>query len=134
MRWRGRVRRSGPATARRRSRGQATVETALLLPVIALALLAVIQIGLIVHARVMVTHAAREGVRAAAVDRGSGEVRDAVIAAGGLAPDRLSVTSTGSAERVTVIVRYEAPTNVPLIGPLIGDVELIGEATMRRED
>ena len=79
MRWWGRVRRSGPATACRRSRGQATVETALLLPVIALALLAVIQIGLIVHARVMVTHAAREGVRAAAVDRGSGEVRDAAL-------------------------------------------------------
>ena len=140
----GRARPPGPADAGREADradparagegGQATVEAALLLPVIALALLAVIQIGLVVHARVMVTHAAREGVRAAAVHRGDGEVREAVIASGGLAPDRLSVTTTGTTERVTVVVRYEAPTNVPLIGPLIGDVELVGEATMRRED
>ena len=126
---RGRARESGPAEV-----GQATVETALLLPVIALVLMAVIQIGLVVHARVMVTHAAREGARVAAVDGGDADVREAVIASGGLAPSRLSVSTMGSAERVTVIVRYDAPTNVPLIGPLIGDVELVGEATMRRED
>ena len=82
----------------------------------------------------MVTHAAREGARVAAVDGGDADVREAVIASGGLAPSRLSVSTMGSAERVTVIVRYDAPTNVPLIGPLIGDVELVGEATMRRED
>ena len=98
-----------------------------------LALLAVIQIGLVVHARVMVTHAAREGVRIAAVERDAAAVREAVIASGGLAPDRLSVTAGGSAERVTVVVRYVAPTNVPLVGPLLGDVELTAEATMRRE-
>ena len=86
MRRPGRARPQGPADA-----GQATVETALLLPIIALALLAVIQIGLIVHARVMVTHAAREGARAAAVGDGASRVRDTVIASGGLAGDRLTV-------------------------------------------
>ena len=129
----GRVRSADPAD-RSRTRGQATVETALLLPVIALVLLSVIQIGLVVHARVMVTHAAREGVRAAAVHGDDADVRAAVIASGGLAPDRLSISNLASSGRVTVIVRYDAPTNVPLIGPLIGDVELVGQATMRRED
>ncbi|MEM9466210.1 MAG: TadE family protein [Actinomycetota bacterium] len=129
MRRAGRVRPSGPA-----DRGQATVETALLLPIIALAMLAVIQIGLVVHARVMVTHAAREGVRAAAVHAGDREIRDVVIASGGLAGDRLAVRHHSSGDRVTVTVRYDAPTNVPLIGSLIGDVELVAEATMRRED
>ncbi len=125
----GRARSSGSA-----DRGQATAEAALILPVIALALLAVVQIGLVVHDRIMVTHAAREGARVAAVEGGDRAVRDAVVASGGLAPDRLDVVRTGSGGRVTVVVRYRAPTNVPLIGPLIGDVELIGSATMRRED
>lgn len=129
----GRARKAGSAASARTSQGQATVEAALLLPVMVLALLAVIQIGLVVHARVMVTHAAREGVRIAAVERDAAAVREAVIASGGLAPDRLSVTAGGSAERVTVVVRYVAPTNVPLVGPLLGDVELTAEATMRRE-
>ena len=124
----GRARTPGPV-----ERGQATVEAALVLPIIALVLLAVIQIGLVVHDRIMVTHAAREGVRAAAVDAGEGAVRSAVIASGGLAPDRLDVVLDRSTDRVTVVVRYRSPTNVPLIGPLIGDVELVGSATMRRE-
>ena len=49
-------------------RGQATVEAALVLPLVALLLLAVVQIGLLVRTELLVTHAAREAVRAAAVD------------------------------------------------------------------
>ena len=128
MRRPGRVRRSGPA-----DRAQATVETALVLPVVALVLLAVIQIGLVVHDRIMVTHAAREGARAAAVEAGDAAVRDAVVAAGVLAPDRLDVAIGGSGERVTVEVRYRSPTNVPLVGAMLADVELTASATMRRE-
>lgn len=124
-----RVRRPGPASA-----GQATVETALLLPVVAMALLAVIQVGLIVHSRVMVTHAAREAARAAAVGEPSGAVTDAAVAAGGLAPQRLDVSVGSGGGRVTVTVRYDAPTSVPLVGALVGDVELVASATMRRED
>ena len=125
----GRTSPRGPA-----DHGQASVEAALLLPIIALAVLAVIQIGLVVHARVMVTHAAREGVRAAAVGDDDAGVREAVIASGGLAPSRVAVTVAGSADHVTVTVRYDAPTNVPLIGPMLDDVELVADATLRRED
>jgi len=120
---------AGPA-----DRGQATVETALLLPALVMAMLAVIQIGLVVHARVMVTHAAREAVRAAAVGESPTQVQNVAVASGGLAPQRLSVSSVEADGRVTVTVRYEAPTNVALIGALIDDVELTAEATMRRED
>ena len=51
-----------------REGGQATVEVALLLPLLALLLLAVVQVGLVVRDQVLVTHAAREAARAAAVD------------------------------------------------------------------
>ena len=48
--------------------GQATVELLLVLPVVILALLLVIQMGLIARAQILVVNAAREGARAAAVD------------------------------------------------------------------
>ncbi len=65
--------------------GQATVELVLVLPVVVLALLLVIQVGLIARAQVLVVNAAREGARAAAVERtGSGPGRRGGVA--GAAP------------------------------------------------
>ena len=55
----------------RRERGQATVELALGLPVVLLGVLLVVQVGLVVADQVRVVHAAREGVRVAAVDERS---------------------------------------------------------------
>ena len=48
-------------------RGQAALEFALCLPILALLLLALVQVGLVVCDQVAVVHAAREGARAAAV-------------------------------------------------------------------
>jgi hypothetical protein len=48
----------------------------------------------------------------------------------------MTVTVTGRGARgreVTVHVGYHASTDVPLIGALLGEVELDGEATMRVE-
>jgi len=53
---------------RDRERGQATVEFAFLLPLVILAVLAVIQVGLVVRDQLGVVHAAREAARAASVD------------------------------------------------------------------
>ena len=117
-------------------RGQATVEVALLLPLLALLLLAVVQVGLVVRDQVLVTHAAREAARAAAVDPQADVAREAAVAAVRLDPDRLSVELSGSTEpggRLTVTVRYRTPTAVPLAGALIGDRTLVAEATMRVE-
>lgn len=118
---------------RRGDRGQATIEAALLLPVVAIALLAVIQVGLLVHARVMVTHAAREGARVAATGGDHGDVAEAVVASGRLPPQRLDVDVVRSGGRATVVVRFDAPTNVPIVGALVRDVTLEAEATMRLE-
>ena len=62
---------------RRREGGQATVEVALLLPLLATMLLAVVQVGLVVRDQVLVTHAAREAARAAAVDPTEDAAREA---------------------------------------------------------
>ena len=50
---------------------QATVELALVLPVVATLLLAVVQVGLVVRDQIRVTHAAREAARAAAARYGA---------------------------------------------------------------
>ena len=121
---------------RRRSEGQAAVELALALPLVALLLLALIQLGFLVRDQVLVVHAAREGVRQAAVDAASDAARRAAAASSGLAPERLSVSVSGRAgpgSRVQVTVHYRAPTNVPLVGAVIGDVDMHASATMRIE-
>ncbi len=119
---------------RKHERGQATVELALVLPLLALVLLGVVQIALIGRDSIAVTHAARAAARAAAIDVGSGE--PAARGATGLDAARLSVTVTGDRERggiVTVSVSYDDPTDVPLIGRLIGDVRLTDRFSARVE-
>ena len=116
-----------------RARGQATVEIALVLPVIVVIALAVVQVGVVVHARVMVTHAAREGVRVAAVGGTDQAAAQAAAAAGGLSPSRVSVTVERSGGRVHVRVDYTAATDVPLVGAFLDAVPLTATATMRLE-
>jgi Flp pilus assembly protein TadG len=119
--------------------GQAAVEVALVLPLLALLALALVQVGLVVRDQVLVIHAAREGARAAAVDDRPGAARDGAVHAAGLDPGRLAVTATvsprgGQGARVKVQVTYRSRTDVPLVGPMIGDLELRGTATMRVEE
>ena len=116
--------------------GQAVVELALVLPLVFLVLLAVVQVGLLVRDQVLVVHAAREAAREAAVDPSPEAARQAALAGSRLVADRLTVTSSGRGgpgSRVTVEVRYRAPTDVPLVGALVGDAGLEGSATMRVE-
>jgi Flp pilus assembly protein TadG len=117
---------------RRGQRGQAAVELALALPLVALLLLAVVQVGLVVRDQVLTVHAAREAVRAAAVGPDAGAPRAAALAGSGLDGDRLTV----SVERgglVRVAVRYQSVTHLPLVGPLLPDVPLLAKAAMRPE-
>lgn len=117
----------------RSSPGQATVEVALLLPVVCLLLLAVVQVGLVVRDQVLVTHAAREAARAAAVDPTEAAARDGAVGAAGLDPARLVVDLTEADGRVTATVTYRAPTEVPLVGALLGDRSLQASVTMALE-
>ncbi len=117
----------------RESRGQATVEFALLLPVAVVALLVVAQIGLVVRTRVMVTHAAREGVRIAAVGGSDAEVTAAVVDAGSLDPAQLTVAVTRDATVVRVLLVYVMRTDISVVGALLNDPEMSSVAAMYRE-
>ena len=116
--------------------GQSTVELALALPLVALSMLLVVQIGLVVRDDVLVNHAAREAARAAAVSRDPAAAARAGRAAGPLDPGRLhvEVDRPGSPERsVRVRVRYRSPTDVPLVGLLLPDLDLSATAVMADE-
>lgn len=117
--------------------GQATVEVVLLLPVVVLALLLVIQVGLIARSQVLVVNAAREGARAAAVD-GPAAARAAAGRSPGIDERRLVVSAVvepgSTGDLVRVEVRYRAATDVPLVGPLIGDPTVSADVTMRVEE
>jgi len=118
-------------------RGQSTVELALLLPVVLVVILTVVQVGLLGRDVVLVTHAAREAARAAAVDPSPGAARRAALASSSLRSDRLSVSvtgRTGASGRVRVTLAYRVPLRVPLVGSLLGDRTVHASATMRIED
>jgi Flp pilus assembly protein TadG len=117
-------------------RGQSTLELALVLPLAALFLLAVVQVGVLIHTQVLVTHAAREAARGAAVDPSVEAAHRAAVEGAPLIDDRLAVRLSGDRTpggRVTVRVYYRAPTDVPLAGPLLPDITLRARATMRVE-
>lgn len=117
-------------------RGQAAVELALVLPLIALLALLLLQVALVVRDQVLVVHAAREGAREAAVSAEPDAARRGALAGAHLEPGRLQAHASGRAEpgsRVRVEVRYVSVTDVPVLGPLVGDVWLSGSATMRVE-
>lgn len=116
--------------------GQATVELALALPVIALLMLLVAQLGLVVRDQLLVVHAAREAARRAAVDPADPNGRSAALRAGPLDADRLQVRITrppAEGGEVRVRLSYRSPTAAPIIGPLLPDILLRGGASMRRE-
>ncbi len=113
-------------THRPEERGQATVELALLLPVIALLVLAVVQVAVVARAELLVVTAAREAARAAAVG-------DDPALAHRLPPDQTQVSRWNEGDLVVVRVRYHQPTDVPLVGALVGDVVHEAVVAMRRE-
>lgn len=116
--------------------GQATVELALVLPLVMLLVLSVVQVGLVVRDQVLVVHAAREAARRAAVDPAPAAALEAARGAAGLVAERLTVATSGRAgpgSRVSVEVRYRSPTDVPLAGALVGDITLHARASMRVE-
>ena len=116
--------------------GQATVEMALCLPLLALVLAALFEASMIAADQVRVWHAAREGARHAAVDPSLDATHRAAEGVG-LRPLRIEVTPEShhrvAGEPLTVRVSYEPDGRVPLIGRLFGGIELRAAATMRIE-
>jgi hypothetical protein len=122
----------GARSGARPSTGQATVEFALVLPIVVMFIRAVFQIALIARDQVLATHAARVAVREASL----GAPADRVEAAARHVVDDAGVEIERGAhvgDDVTVTVKFTSKTSVPLIGVFFPDVGMSADATMRRE-
>jgi len=117
--------------------GQSTVELALVLPVLAIGLLAVIQVARVAGDQVASHHAVREAARAAALDPDPVALTArAIEAAPQLEPDRLQVElgpERARGQLVEVVVRYRSPTEVPIVGRFVDDVDIRASAVVRLE-
>ena len=119
-----------------RDRGQAAVETALVLPLLLAVVLALVQVGLLVRDHILVVHAAREAARAAAVDPTVETATVAATAATELDPARLHVDIAGSrsaGSRLRIAVSYRPKLEVPVVGRLFPAVSIREELTVRVE-
>ena len=109
---------------------------ALLLPLVALLLLGVVQVAVVAARQVAVTHAAREAARAAAVAGTADadtDARQAARSATSLDPSRLVVVIVHQQGDVRATVTFHDPTDVPLVGPLVPEVDLVASVSFREE-
>jgi Flp pilus assembly protein TadG len=111
--------------SRREERGAATVEFAIVLPLLVLFVFGIIEFGRAYNARIVLTSAVREGARAAAV--GGTAITAADIeqrtrdAAPGLQVDRMTVTATrcvgaSAAPNASVSASYPFTYDIPFLG------------------
>ena len=122
------------ASPPRAQAGQATVELALVLPLLLALTVVLVHVGLLVRAQVLVVHAAREAARAAAVDPRPHAARHAAESVRGLDPARLSVTTRRDGPRVTAIVSYQAATNVRFLCRKLPEIAVKEQVTAYVED
>lgn len=121
---------------RRREAGQATVELALVLPLIVIVVLAVAQVLVVARDAAALTAATRAAARAAIVGAEGGELRTAALHERRLVPSRLSVSrggGTAPGDLVTVSASYRSSTEVPIVGRFVGDVTLEERFVVQRE-
>lgn len=122
------------------NRGQALVEFALILPVLMLLIVGVMEFGLIINQYMVVTQAAREGARSAALGGSNATVTTTVkTAASQIDTSQIIVTISPSTTRVrgsgvTVTVQKPIKTITKLINPFFPTGFTVqGMATMRVE-
>lgn len=99
-----------------------------MVPLLALVLLAVVQVGLALHVRALVASAAAEGARASAASGGDlavGVRRTRAVLSGSLADGVVtSVTAQRRTTGAVATVDVEVDTRLPLIG-LLGPAALV---------
>ena len=120
--------------------GQSIVETAIVLPVVILLLVAIVDAGRVFHSWLIVTNAAREGARAASAQQPIDTVEARIEAATSgwvcavdIACDPVNIQGA-SGESVSISVSREVTLLTPIMSAFWGGVvTLTGDATMQLE-
>lgn len=111
--------------------GQATVEFALTLPILVIVVLGLTQVGVAIRNELAVELAAREGARAAVVSADPSGAAEAAASRAVALPIDVETARRGAV--LTVTVTYVDPTNVPIIGRLLGPITHTASVTMAVE-
>jgi len=116
----------------RAERGQATVELALVLPLIFALLVLLFQVTLVARDEILVVHAARDAAREATV---TGDMARVTAAARRSVPGAtVRIVRRGRVgQPVEVAISFVSRTNLPLVGFFVPDVTLHGHSVMRVE-
>jgi Flp pilus assembly protein TadG len=126
------------ASGWREERASASVEFALVLPLVLIMGLALLQVGLLVKDQLVLEGTARAGARQGAVSRDDADVTRAIEAAAvSLDVDRIEVRierGGGVGTPVAVDVVYHAPVAVPFVGWLFPDVVDLGATAIMRQE
>jgi len=101
------------------------------LPIVVVAVLAIVQVAVAMRDEIAVELAAREGARAAAVTTDMSGAAGAAARRAIDLPIEVSTSSDGTS--VTVSVTYIDPTDVAIIGRLIGPITHRASVTMALE-
>jgi Flp pilus assembly protein TadG len=120
-------------TGRSRESGQATVEVALMIPVVVLLVLLVLQAGMAVRDRLVVLQATRVAARAVIVEPTRAAASAAVTASG--APDRVSVSLSGDLDPggLATVTATMPASAVPLVGRVVAGEQVSERLVVRIE-
>ncbi len=124
-----------------RQKGQSVVETALILPIIILILMGIIDFGLMFNNYLVISNAAREGARNAAVGASDLSVNNMILSmTSSLDHTKMKTTIypseslRKSGEEVTVTIEYENKLFTPVISAILPDpLHLKTKTVMRME-
>ena len=113
-------------------RGAAAIEFALVLPILIMLLFGIIEFGRGYHAKVELTGAVREGARALALGKSTGEAAAATIdAAPGVSLSASNISTEpcpagGADGTARVTATYGVPYNIPLVAEGTFDISVTG--------
>lgn len=120
----------------KRVRGQALTEFALVIPVLLLVLLGLFDVGRALYAYNTLGNASRAGMRTAIVDQNPSVIEAKALAASiGISPGSISVDFTPCDDPeigclATVKVTNDWSAITPIIGNIVGPIDLSSESTM----
>ncbi|MBS8266579.1 pilus assembly protein [Mesobacillus boroniphilus] len=123
----------------RSEKGQSLVEFALVLPLLVLLLFGIVDFARIFHVYLTMDHAGREAARAASIGKDDTTIKSVAVGDGAsinLTEGNVLITPEGtrtSGTDVVITINYSINFLTPVIGNIIGEVNLTDKTVMRIE-
>ena len=112
--------------------GQSTVEFALIIPVVAIFLMLILQVGLVVRQKILVTNSSREAARILSVENDFGKAtmkaKETVNGA-----EVIISRPANQGEYLTVTIKDVVKSKMPILGVIFPDISVTSKTTMRVE-